>query len=89
MMTIYVGNMPLSWQDDELRQMFSRFGEVVTVAIITDRETGASRGFGFVEMEPEAAASAIAALDGEEIQGCFLRVNQARDRGARPPRREY
>ncbi|MBU8869920.1 MAG: RNA-binding protein [Gemmatimonadales bacterium] len=89
MTTIYVGSLPLSWGEEELRTLFAPFGEVASVTIITDGQTGCSRGFGFAEMEPGAAAAAIDALDGEEYEECFLRVNEARDRGARPPRREY
>ena len=89
MTTIYVGNLPLSWGEEELQSLFARFGQVVGVTLITDRESGGSRGFGFAEMESGAAAAAIAALDGEEFEDCVLRLNEARDRGARPPRREY
>lgn len=88
-MKIYVGNLPLGWGEEDLRSLFARFGEIERVLIITDPDTGQSRGFGFVEMEHEAATTAIEALDGEEFEECVLRVNESRDRGARPPRREY
>jgi RNA recognition motif-containing protein len=87
--TIYLGNLPLSISADEVKDLFGQHGEVVKVSLITDRETGRPRGFGFVEMEPAAAARAIAALDGCEFGGRTLRVNEARDRGARPPRRSW
>ena len=89
MKTIYLGNLPFSASEDDIRKLFGRHGEVAGVSLITDRETGSPRGFGFVEMEPEAAARAIEALDGAEFGGRTLRVNEARDRGARPPRRSW
>ena len=89
MKTIYLGNLPLTATEDDVRALFGRHGDVVSVSLITDPATGASRGFGFVEMEPEAAFRAIAALDGEDFGGCTLRVNEARDRGAPAPRRRW
>lgn len=77
--SIYAGNLSYSLTDDELRGMFSEFGEVVDVKIITDRETGRAKGFGFVEMEnKDDAESAIAALDGKELQGRNMKVNLAK-----------
>ena len=64
MKTIYLGNLPLSASENEVLELFSRHGEVGKVTLVTDRETGRSRGFGFVEMDPEAADKAIDALDG-------------------------
>ena len=88
-MKIYAGNLPPSWGEEDLLSLFARFGEVERVMIITDSQTGQSRGFGFAEMEQGPAAAAIKALDGEEFGDYILRVNESRDRGARPPRREY
>ena len=89
MKTIYLGNLPISASEDEIKELFGQHGEVGSVSLITDRETGRPRGFGFVEMEPEGAAKAIEALDGADFGGRTLRVNEARDRGARPPRRSW
>ncbi len=83
MKKIYVGNLPWSATDDEVSQLFGQHGEVNSVALITDRETGRPRGFGFVEMEDEAANAAISALDGYEMGGRPLRVNEAQDRPRR------
>jgi RNA recognition motif-containing protein len=77
---IYVGNLPFSATEDEIREKFGEHGEVVSVALITDRETGRPRGFGFVEMEDDAALAAIAALDGQQMGGRSLRVNEAQPR---------
>jgi RNA recognition motif-containing protein len=86
---IYLGNLPISVSEDDVKDLFGQYGEVASVSLITDRETGRPLGFGFVEMEPEAAAKAIEALDGTDFGGRTLRVNEARDRGARPPRRSW
>lgn len=88
-LSIYAGNLPLDWDEAELRRRFAEHGEVLSATILTEPDTGASRGFGFVEMMPAAAAAAIEALDGLEIGDCFLRVNESRDRGASPPRRRW
>jgi len=84
-MNIYVGNLPYSTDDDGLKEMFAQFGEVSSAQVIMDRETGRSRGFGFVEMPSDAEAeAAIEALNGKDIDGRALNVNQARpktDRG--------
>lgn len=79
MKKIYVGNLAFSTTEAELRDLFSQYGPVSSVALITDRETGQPRGFGFVEME-NGADAAIGALDGKEIGGRTLRVNEARPR---------
>ncbi len=89
MKTIYLGNLPLMASEDDVRELFGQHGDVANVSLINDRETGRPRGFGFVEMEPEAAMKAIEALDGTDFGGRALRVNEARDRGARPPRRSW
>jgi RNA recognition motif-containing protein len=87
--TIYVGNLPFSSSEDEVRELFAQHGDVQSVKLITDRETGRPRGFGFVEMENDAAQAAISNLDGTEFGGRTLRVNEARDRGERPRRRSW
>ncbi|MDR2444031.1 MAG: RNA-binding protein [Deltaproteobacteria bacterium] len=80
MKTIYVGNLPFSSTQAEISDLFSRFGTVHSVNLISDRETGRPRGFGFVEMDPEQALAAIEALNGTELGGRSLRVNEARGR---------
>lgn len=86
-MNIYVGNLPYSTTDEELRELFGEFGEVASASVILDRDTGRSRGFGFVEMPSQAEAeAAISALNQKEHGGRALNVNQARPRGERRPR---
>jgi RNA recognition motif-containing protein len=78
---LYVGNIPFTTTDADLRAMFEPHGAVTSVKVITDRETGRSRGFAFVEMDDAtAAANAIRALDGSQMGGRSLRVNEAQDR---------
>ena len=80
-MNIYVGNLPFQMTEDEFRELFEAYGAVDSANIIRDRETGRSRGFGFVEMpDASAAQAAIDALNGSEVMGRALRVNQARPR---------
>ena len=80
-MNIYVGNLSFSVNDEELAAAFSGHGEVSSARVITDRFSGQSRGFGFVEMpSAEAAQAAIAALNGTNFQGRELTVNEARPR---------
>ena len=87
-MNIYVGNLPYSVDDDELKNAFSSFGEVDKASVITDKYSGRSKGFGFVEMSDQSAAEeAIKALDGSEMQGRNIRVNQARPKTDRNDRR--
>ena len=76
---IYVGNLPFSASDDEVRRLFSEYGEVVSVNLITDRDTGRPRGFGFVEMS-SGADEAIEALNQQDMGGRSLNVNEARPR---------
>ncbi|MCH9651927.1 MAG: RNA-binding protein [Deltaproteobacteria bacterium] len=76
---IYVGNLPFSASDDEIRAMFGEFGTVESVNLITDRETGRPRGFGFVEMT-DGADEAIQALNQKDMGGRALNVNEARPR---------
>jgi len=81
-MNIYVGNLNYDTEDATLRAAFEAYGEVVRAEVIRERDTGRSRGFGFVEMPSnEEAQRAIAALDGTELDGRTLRVNEARPRG--------
>lgn len=80
MKKIFVGNMPYSATEDELRKVFEEYGAVESTAIITDRETGRPRGFAFVEMADADAEAAIEGLDGKEFGGRPLRVNEARPR---------
>ena len=78
---LYVGNLPFSATETELRQLFEKHGTVESVAVIMDRETGRPRGFGFVEMsDSNAAGTAIQNLDGREFGGRALRVNEANER---------
>ncbi len=87
MKKIYVGNLAFSTTDQELQELFEQHGSVSSAKVITDRESGRSRGFGFVEMDDAAAADkAIAALDGSQVGGRDLRVNEAHERGSGPPR---
>lgn len=96
---LYVGNLPFSTTEEELERMFSAHGTVTSVKLIRDRETGRSRGFAFVEMEDPGASDAMRALDGKDLGGRPLKVNEAqererggpggggnRDRGDRGPR---
>lgn len=80
---IYVGNLPYTANEDEIRELFSQHGEVVSVHLITDRETGRPRGFAFVEMPADDADDAIGALDGQDMGGRQLRINEARPREPR------
>lgn len=89
MKKLFVGGLPYSTTEDELRELFTPFGEVSSVAIITDRMTGRSKGFGFVEMDDAAADAAIEKLHGSDFGGRALTVNEARPREERPRRNEY
>lgn len=80
-MNIYVGNLSYGMSENELRDAFSAYGEVSSVKILMDRETGRSRGFGFVEMPNQnEAEAAVAQLNGSDVGGRALRVNEARPR---------
>jgi RNA recognition motif-containing protein len=83
--TIYVGNLPFNTNDLEIRELFEPYGEVDSVNLITDRDTGRLRGFGFVSMS-SGSAEAIAALNQQEVGGRSLSVNLARPREERSPR---
>lgn len=80
MKKIYVGNLPYSATESELRDVFGEHGTVESVSLVSDRETGRPRGFGFVEMDDAGATAAISALDGKDMGGRSLRVNEARPR---------
>ena len=85
---LYVGNLAFQTSSDDLQQLFSQAGTVESALVIEDRETGRSRGFGFVEMSTkEEGAAAIAQFNGKEVNGRDLSVNEARPREDRVPRR--
>ncbi|MEM8960672.1 MAG: RNA-binding protein [Acidobacteriota bacterium] len=84
-MKLYVGNLPFSAREDEVRELFEEFGRVNSVQLINDRETGRPRGFGFVEME-DGGSEAIERLNGHSFGGRNLNVNEARPRENRGPR---
>jgi RNA recognition motif-containing protein len=87
-MTIYVGNVSHRATGDDLTNLFSQYGEVTNAKIITDKFTGKSKGFGFVDMDDDSANAAIEALNGTEYMTRNIVVNEAkpREEGARPPR---
>ena len=86
-MNIYVGNLPYSITDSELREAFSSFGEVARVNLITDKFSGESKGFGFVEMDNNSEGdAAIKGLNGTDMKGRNITVNQAKPRVERPSR---
>ncbi len=87
-MKLYVGNLPYSTRDEELRERFAEFGTVASAKVIMDNQTGRSRGFGFVEFDDAAQAqAAIAAMNGREVGGRALAVNEARAQGTGGERR--
>lgn len=84
-MNIYVGNLPYSTNETELKELFAEYGEVTSANVISDKYTGQSKGFGFVEMPQEnQAREAIAQLNGKDMKGRSLTVNEARPRAERP-----
>ena len=86
---IYVGNLNYKTTEDDLRVLFEAHGNVNSVKIITDRDTGRSKGFGFIEMENQnEGSSAISALNAHEVDGRQLRVNEAAERTERPARND-
>ena len=86
-MKLYVGNLSFSTTDDELKEAFAEFGTVDSVNVISDRDTGRSKGFGFVEMNNDAEAkAAISGLDGKPLNDRNLKVNEARPKEDRPAR---
>ncbi|ASQ90491.1 RNA-binding protein [Prosthecochloris sp. GSB1] len=89
-MNIYIGNLEYGVTEDDLRDAFAEFGEVSSANIITDKFTGRSKGFGFVEMPNDSEASAaIDALNDSDLNGRSIKVNQARPREERPSRPRY
>ncbi len=84
---LFVGNLPYSMNDDQLRELFAEYGEVASASVIIDRATGRSKGFGFVELAEDAAAdAAIAKADGSEVEGRRLTVSEARPKTEFAPR---
>lgn len=83
MKKVYVGNLPFTATNDAITQLFAQHGQVHSVNLIMDRETGRPRGFGFVEMDDSSAIAAIKALDGHSMDGRNLKVNEAQDRPRR------
>lgn len=81
---MYVGNLPWSTRAEDLQEAFAAYGEVVSSRVISDRETGRSRGFGFVEVRDEDADAIIAAMNGADVGGRIITVNEARSRDDRP-----
>jgi len=80
-MNLYVGNLPWSCSEEEIEALFAQYGDVKTVRIITDRDSGRSKGFGFVEMtDSNGGTAAMEALDGNDFSGRDLRVNEAKER---------
>jgi RNA recognition motif-containing protein len=77
---LYVGNLSFNTTEDTIRATFSNFGEVMSVNLITDRETGRLRGFGFIEMDDEGAKAAIQGMNGKDLDGRTLKVNEAEDK---------
>ena len=87
-MNIYVGNLPFTVTDDELREMFGRYGTVTSASVVKDKFSGESKGFGFVEMSTQAEAEeAIKGLNGTSLKGRPIKVNQARAKTDRSPQR--
>lgn len=84
--TLYIGNLSWGTTEEDLSQAVGQYAEVVAVRIATDRETGRSRGFGFVEVNEEQAQAAIDGLNGTTLDGRELNVSEARPRGERPER---
>jgi len=80
MKKLYVGNLPFTATEADIRALFEKHGDVSSVALINDRETGRPRGFGFVEIEDSGMAKAIQALNGQEMDGRTLMVNEAQDK---------
>ena len=84
--SIYVGNLPWSATEEQVRKLFAQHGTVNSVNLVSDRETGRARGFGFVEMAAADAAGAIQALNGVDMDGRSLKVNEAQPKAPRQPR---
>ena len=84
--SIYVGNLPWSANEEQVQDLFAEYGSVLSVKLVSDRDTGRARGFGFVEMEDDEAQNAISALNGVDFGGRALRVNKAEERRPAPRR---
>ena len=90
MKKIYVGNLPWSTTDEDLRELFATYGTVESSAVVNDRETGRSRGFGFVTLaNSDMANSAIEEMDGKELEGRAVKVNIAKERERKPRTDNY
>lgn len=88
-MNMYIGNLPYNVSEDELREMFSEFGVVDSIKLITDKFSGQSKGFGFIEMSNNSEADkAIKALNKTNVKGRDIKVNQAEPQGKRPQRKQ-
>ncbi len=85
-MNIYIGNLPYTTDEDAISKLFGEYGEVSSVKLITDRDTGRLKGFGFIEMDDAGGNQAIEKLDGMELEGRNIKVNQAKERTERPNR---
>ena len=85
-MNIYIGNLPYSTEEDAIRKLFEEYGEVSSVKLIADRDTGRLKGFGFIEMDDAGGNQAIEKLNGMELEGRNIKVNQAKERAERPNR---
>ena len=89
-MKLYVGNLPFSFTDKDLRELFAPYGEVSEVVIISDKFSGKSKGFGFVTFaNDEAGQKAVSELNEKDVQGRAIKVNEARPLEERPPRRNF
>ena len=84
---LYVGNLPFSSTEDDIRELFEQYGAVHSVRIITDRDTGRSKGFGFVEMDDDQIDNAVSTLNGAEFGGRTLKIDEARERQPRRQKR--
>jgi RNA recognition motif-containing protein len=86
-MNIYVGNLSWSSSEEDVRKAFAQYGQVSSVKLVMDQYTGKPRGFGFVEMDSEGGRKAIEALDGSDLGGRTIKVNEAKPRTEREPKR--
>ena len=84
--SIYVGNLPWSATEEQVQDLFAQYGNVISVKLVSDRDTGRARGFGFVEMDDADAPAAIEALDNFSFEGRTLRVNESQPKAPRPRR---
>lgn len=87
--SLYVGNLPWSATEEDVQDLFANYGEVLSVKLVSDRETGRARGFGFVEMADADVPAAVEALDNYSFNGRNLKVNEARPRQPRPSYSRY